>query len=218
MFNKKLYITIITIISILILSISCGNSMTDSTNGGNGENNGGSISGVGETNSGGSISGGGTNSGGSGEDINTTKTYIFLTPDSILSLPENDPKRIEFHRTNWLNTFTNQIRLKSIGGVRQDFTDENANYYDDTDKQNIRSKFIYGTNYIFNGKNYSVGFHKDLKNTFGFVSSWKIILIDEQGNEYLFNGNSAHNNEEVPKSDTFKSPYNVGIIVAININ
>lgn len=58
MFNKKLYITIITIISILILSISCGNSMTDSTNGGNGENNGGSIS------------GGGTNSGGS--------RYIFL--------------------------------------------------------------------------------------------------------------------------------------------
>ena len=53
MFNKKLYITIITIISILILSISCGNSMTDSTNGGNGENNGGSISGGGETNSGG---------------------------------------------------------------------------------------------------------------------------------------------------------------------
>ena len=45
--------TIITIISILILSISCGNSMTDSTNGGNGENNGGSISGGGETNSGG---------------------------------------------------------------------------------------------------------------------------------------------------------------------
>ncbi|TXJ39397.1 hypothetical protein EPJ66_02785 [Brachyspira aalborgi] len=53
MFNKKLYMTIITIISILILSISCGNSMTDSTNGGNGENNGGSISGGGETNSGG---------------------------------------------------------------------------------------------------------------------------------------------------------------------
>lgn len=206
MFNKKLYITIITIISILILSISCGNSMTDSTNGGNGENNGGSIS------------GGGTNSGGSGEDINTTKTYILLTPDSILSLPENDPKRIEFHRTNWLNTFTNQIILKSIGGVRQGFTDENANYYDDTDKQNIRSKFIYGTNYVFNGKNYSVGVHKDLKNTFSFVSSWKIILIDEQGNEHLFNGNATHNNEEFPKSDTFKSPYNVGIIGAININ
>ena len=206
MFNKKLYITIITIISILILSISCGNSMTDSTNGGNGENNGGSIS------------GGGTNSGGSGEDINTTKTYILLTPDSILSLPENDPKRIEFHRTNWPNTFTNQIILKSIGGVRQGFTDENANYYDDTDKQNIRSKFIYGTNYVFNGKNYSVGVHKDLKNTFSFVSSWKIILIDEQGNEHLFNGNATHNNEEFPKSDTFKSPYNVGIIGAININ
>ncbi len=49
MFNKKLYITIITIISILILSISCGNSMTNSTNGGNVENNGGSISGGGET-------------------------------------------------------------------------------------------------------------------------------------------------------------------------
>ena len=59
MFNKKLYITIITIISILILSISCGNSMTDSTNGGNGENNGGSISGGGETNSGGTSSGDG---------------------------------------------------------------------------------------------------------------------------------------------------------------
>lgn len=67
MFNKKLYITIITIISILILSISCGNSMTDSTNGGNGENNGGSIS------------GGGTNSGGtSSGDGKTHKNYSLL--------------------------------------------------------------------------------------------------------------------------------------------
>lgn len=55
MFNKKLYITIITIISILILSISCGNSITDSTNG---ENNGDSISGV-VTNNGGTSSGDG---------------------------------------------------------------------------------------------------------------------------------------------------------------
>lgn len=68
MFNKKLYITIITIISILILSISCGNSMTDSTNGGNGENNGGSISGGGETNSGGTSSG----------DGKTHKNYSLL--------------------------------------------------------------------------------------------------------------------------------------------
>lgn len=99
MFNKKLYMTIITIISILILSISCGNSMTDSTNGGNGENNGGSISGGGETNSGGSISGGGTNSGGN----TTVKTTVHYGSKSATI----DTPNYEEVKKLWLEVFAN---------------------------------------------------------------------------------------------------------------
>ena len=91
MFNKKLYITIITIISILILSISCGNSMTDSTNGGNGENNGGSISGGGETNSGGTSSG----------DGKTHKNYSLLIGTWQGQDPKNLTEAYRFDGTNF---------------------------------------------------------------------------------------------------------------------
>lgn len=97
MFNKKLYITIITIISILILSISCGNSMTNSTNGGNVENNGGSISGGGETNSRGNISGGGTSRG----DGKTHKNYSLLIGTWQGQDPKNPQEAYRYDGTNF---------------------------------------------------------------------------------------------------------------------
>ena len=91
MFNKKLYITIITIISILMLSISCGNSITDSTNGGNGENNGVNISG------GGTNSGGGTSSG----DGKTHKNYSLLIGTWQGQDPKNPQEAYRFDGKNF---------------------------------------------------------------------------------------------------------------------
>ena len=87
MFNKKLYITIITIISILILSISCGNSITDSTNG---ENNGDSISGV-VTNNGGTSSG----------DGKDHKNYSLLIGTWQGQDPKNPQEAYRYDGTNF---------------------------------------------------------------------------------------------------------------------
>ena len=88
-FNKKVYITIITILSILILSISCKNTMTDSTNGGNGENNGGSISGGGGTN---------TNTNGNGK---THKNYNLLIGTWQGQDPKNPQEAYVFDGTSF---------------------------------------------------------------------------------------------------------------------
>lgn len=158
------------------------------------------------------ISGGGDSSDGTNNE-EVKKSYILLTPESILSLAENDPKRIEFHNTNWLNTFTNKIIYKSVGGKRQGFTDEFGNYYDDTDPNNIRSKYMWGTNFVRNGTNYSAACYKDQKNNLSFVGSWKIILIDEAGVEYMYNGNGKDNNSDYPNSGiSFPIKYPVGAI------
>ena len=142
MFNKKLYITIITIISILILSISCGNSMTNSTNGGNVENNGGSISGGG-TNSGGETNSGGTSSG----DGKTHKNYSLL----IGTWQGQDPKNPqEAYRFDGINFYADPGPTYTIEVLEISWTTDTEGFFYGKYSQSWDDKSI--------GKYYAISF------------------------------------------------------------
>ena len=159
-FNKKVYITIL---SILILSISCKNTMTDSTNGGNGENNGGSISG-----------------GGGDTTVKTTVQYGSKSASIDISNYEEVKKL-------WLSVFTNKVIYKSqqytdITG----YTDEEGNYRDKATSNTVRTRFMFATNIIYLTTNYIAGVYFDEISKFG--NAWRLITVTDSGFEAAFFG------------------------------
>lgn len=170
MFNKKLYMTIITIISILILSISCGNSMTDSTNGGNGENNGGNISGGGETNSGGNT---------------TVKTTVHYGSQSAMI----DTSNYEEVKKLWLEVFANKdIYSSEQLNTKTGWTDANGNYLENTWESGKSPRTEHRTNVVinFDNKNYIAGIYWDNKTGIGMQIRYRLIVIDDAGVEHAW--------------------------------
>ena len=185
MFNKKLYITIITIISILILSISCGNSITDSTNGGNGENNGGSISG-----------GGGTNSGGN----TTVKTTVQYGSQSAMI----DTSNYEEVKKLWLEVFANKdIYSSEQLNTKTGWTDVNGNYFENSWESGKSARTEHRTNVVitFNNKNYIAGIYWDNKTGIGMQIRYRLIVIDDAGVEHAWYGGGSDANI-IPNENT----------------
>lgn len=170
MFNKRFYITIITIISILILSISCGNTMRDATNGGNGENNGGEISGGGTNNE------GQTNNG----DNKQLTTVQYGSKSASI-----DISNYEEVKKLWLSVFTNKViyRTQQYTDITG-YTDEEGNYRDKTSSNTVRTRFMFATNIIYLTTNYIAGVYFD--ETYKWGNAWKLITVTDSGFEAAF--------------------------------
>lgn len=104
--------------------------------------------------------------------------YQLLTDKNILSLSWSDKNKQEYFRTNWLNTFTNQIIVPAgvTGTTRK--TDENATYMENDGK--VLGKFMYATNIEWKGTNWIGALYLDERYTDS--SKWLIFHIDTEGN------------------------------------
>ena len=173
MFNNKFFITLTTI---LILFISCGNPMTDATDVKNDDN----------------------------IDINTNNTnsvvlyYANKSTNVVLSnVTDEELKNL------WLDIFANKKiyvdkeMTKQADGGR---TDENSSYYEDKTYENKspRSSFIKAGITKFKGEHYLCGVYWD--NFFGGsggFSSWRKIVITPDFAEHAYYG-PATKKERIP--------------------
>ena len=190
-FNKKVYITIITILSILILSISCKNTMTDSTNGGNGENNGG-------------ISGGGTSSNNGGDT--TVKTTVQYGSKSATI----DISNYEEVKKLWMEVFANKKIYSSAQLTSETgWTDANGDYLENKYQSGKSARTSYVSNVIikFQETNYIAGVYYDNWNQYNMPNDWRLIVIGDDGTEHAWYGGGRDRNT-VPNENTAWTYYN----------
>lgn len=117
---------------------------------------------------------------------NTTQSqrgeYKLLTDKNILSLSWSDKNKQEYFRTNWLNTFTNQIIIPAGVTTATRETDEKGTYLENGE---VLGNFIYATNIEWKGTNWIGALYEDPRRA-GQDSRWMLFHIDTEGN--LMNG------------------------------
>ncbi len=163
MFNNKFFITLITI---LILSISCGNPMTDATDVKNDDN--------------------------VDIDTNNTNTVVLYYANKstnvvIANITDEELKNL------WLDIFANKKiygdkkMTKQADGAR---TDENANYYENkTDSgKSARTSFIKAGITKFRGKLYLCAYYWDNFFAYGGHSNWRKIIVSSDLEEIAYWG------------------------------
>lgn len=113
---------------------------------------------------------------------------------SMLNKPWSDKDKLDYYKTNWLNTFTNQIiykdkDFKNING----YTDKDANYKDKGSTA-IKTKFMFATNVVYKGTNYIGGvfFSK------GWGNHWRLITVTDAGFEVAFFGADGSTDDKIP--------------------
>ena len=109
-------------------------------------------------------------------------------------------------QTLWLALVGGQTvyKAKDYASASGNF-DNNANYYDNTDKVNIRTKFIECGVYEYNSKKYLAGIYWDKKNT--MPSAYRLIIIDETGTEQAWYGGGS-DESVIPDANTQWTKYN----------
>ena len=81
--------------------------------------------------------------------------YRFLADKEILDLGWTDQRKLDYFKTNWMNTFTNQTIFKeSTFTTITGYTYAEANYYDKANTNKVRTRFKFATNVTDNGKEY----------------------------------------------------------------
>ena len=112
---------------------------------------------------------------------NTTQSqrgeYKLLTDKNILSLSWSDKNKQEYFRTNWLNTFTNQIIIPAGVTTATRETDEKGTYLENGE---VLGNFIYATNIEWKGTNWIGALYLDER--YSDSSKWLIFHIDTEGN------------------------------------
>ena len=126
--------------------------------------------------------------------------YRFLADKEILDLGWTDQRKLDYFKTNWMNTFTNQTIFKeSTFTTITGYTDAKANYYDKANYPNkVRTRFKFVTNVTDNGKEYIGAVYYDEGSNFGNL--WRLIYITEKGEEQAFYGVGANDPNTVPAS------------------
>ena len=125
------------------------------------------------------------------------RDYRFIVDVEISNLDWKDKRKQDYFRTNWMNTFTNQIIYNNSSfSSESGFTDDKANYYDKSNPSIVRTRFKFATNINDNNKNYIGGVYYD--ETYDFGNRWRLIYISEKGEEQAFYG--GDNNDNVPTS------------------
>ena len=141
--------------------------------------------------------------------------YKLFTDESILNLSWSDENKQEYFRTNWLNTFTNQI-IVPAGGVTTTTreTDEKGTYLENGD---VLGNFIYATNIEWKGTNWIGALYEDPRRA-GQDSRWMLFHIDTEGNFMLASAFGTGASVNAPTEDNWKGimnkwgSYKTGII------
>ncbi|MBW5410837.1 hypothetical protein E6A50_10705 [Brachyspira hampsonii] len=84
--------------------------------------------------------------------------------------------------------------------------DNNANYYDNTDKVNIRTKFVECGVYEYNNKKYLAAVYWDNKTGTGMTVRYRLIIIDENGAEQAWYG-GGNDESIIPDENTLWTKY-----------
>ena len=124
--------------------------------------------------------------------------YQLLTDKNILSLSWSDKNKQEYFRTNWLNTFTNQIIIPAGVTTATRETDEKGTYLENGE---VLGNFIYATNIEWKGTNWIGALYEDPRRQ-GQDSRWMLFHIDTDGNFMLGSAfGSGATGKEPPRSE-----------------
>lgn len=126
--------------------------------------------------------------------------YKLLTDPEILKLPWSDPKKQEYFKNNWMNTFTNQSIIPAGVTQTKRKTDEKATYMENDGK--VLGKFVYATNVEWKGTNWIGGLYLDER--YSDSSRWIIFHIDTEGNMMNASGLGINKNGEMPTDEEWK--------------
>lgn len=131
--------------------------------------------------------------------------YKLLTDPEILKLPWSDPKKQEYFKNNWMNTFTNQTLIPA--GVTQTTrtTDEKARYLENDNT--ILGNFIYATNIEWKGTNWIGALYEDPRRA-GQDSRWMLFHIDTDGNFMLASAFGTGAKDKEPTEEDWKGIMN----------
>ena len=129
---------LLTLLTALILAVSCSKTPTNPTN----------------------------DDSGNGSDVE--RTYTFIASEEMLAKPWSDQTKKDYFYNNWMNTFANQTiykdsTLSTVNGT----TDADCNYYNDGETD-ITAKFKCATNIFNNGKNYIGGLYYNASGFTGY--------------------------------------------------
>ncbi|MEI0538914.1 hypothetical protein [Brachyspira pulli] len=116
---------LLTLLTALILAVSCSKTPTNPTN----------------------------DDSGNGSDVE--RTYTFIASEEMLAKPWSDQTKKDYFLNSWKGNFANQTiykdtTFKTIGGK----TDTKANYYEAANPDTVRTRFKFATNVTDNGKEY----------------------------------------------------------------
>ncbi|WP_300367711.1 hypothetical protein [Brachyspira sp.] len=164
---------LLTILTLLILAVSCAKQNPYNNNNNNNNNN----------------------------NLGQRGKYKLITDSEILKLPWSDPKKQEYFKTNWMNTFTNQTLLPA--GVTQTTrkTDEKATYLENDNT--VLGNFIYATNIEWKGTNWIGALYEDPRRA-GQDSRWMLFHIDTDGNFMLASGFGTGAIQNAPTEENWK--------------
>ncbi|ADK30652.1 hypothetical protein [Brachyspira pilosicoli] len=127
--------------------------------------------------------------------------YQLLTDKNILSLSWGDKNKQEYFRTNWLNTFTNQIIIPAGVTTATRETDEKGTYLENGE---VLGNFIYATNIEWKGTNWIGALYEDPRRP-EYDSKWMLFHIDTDGNFMLGSAfGSGATGKEPPTEEYWK--------------